>query len=65
MKPILPGAPWLIAHKSMLGTNLGTNRPYKITLNGTDYVLWQNQEGKVFALNNICPNTTRLSKNSW
>lgn len=29
---ILPGAPWLVAHKSMLGVE----RPYKITLNGRD-----------------------------
>ena len=48
---ILPGAPWLIAHKSMLGIN----KPYQFTLNNQDYVMWQNQEGKVFALNNICP----------
>lgn len=34
MSPILPGAPWLIAHKSMLGVT----RPNKITLNGQDYV---------------------------
>ncbi|WP_237396801.1 hypothetical protein [Okeania sp. KiyG1] len=25
MKPILPGAPWLIAHKSMLGVNQPKN----------------------------------------
>ena len=41
MKPILPGAPWLIAHKSMLGSN----QPQKITLNGKDYVIWQNKKG--------------------
>lgn len=61
MKPILPGAPWLIAHKSMLGIN----RPYKITLNGTDYVLWQNQEGKIFALNNICPHMQAPLSQGW
>lgn len=51
METILPGAPWLIAHRSMLGIN----KPQKISLNGQDYVLWQNQQGQVFALNNICP----------
>jgi hypothetical protein len=30
MLPILPGAPWLVAHRFMLGTN----QPYKLTLNG-------------------------------
>ena len=30
MEPILPGAPWLIVHKSMLEVN----KPNKITLNG-------------------------------
>ena len=51
MHPILPGAPWLIAHRSMLGVN----KPYKITLNNRDYVLWQNRKGEVFGLDNICP----------
>lgn len=51
MQQTLLGAPWLIAHRSMLGIN----QPYKITLNGQDYVLWQNEQGKIFALDNICP----------
>ncbi|AFZ28164.1 Rieske (2Fe-2S) domain-containing protein [Cylindrospermum stagnale PCC 7417] len=51
MAAILPGAPWLIGHKSMLGVN----KPNKITLNGQDYVLGQNYKGEVFALDNICP----------
>lgn len=29
---VLSGAPWLIAHRTMLGIN----RPYRVTLNGTD-----------------------------
>ena len=61
MKPILPGAPWLIAHKSMLGVN----KPNKITLNGKDYVLWQNQKGEVFALNNICPHMQAPLSEGW
>jgi hypothetical protein len=40
----LPGAPWLIAHRSMLGVN----KPKKITLNDQDYVLWQNRNLEVF-----------------
>ncbi len=58
---ILPGAPWLIAHKSMLGVE----KPYKITLNGQDYVLWQNKQGEVFALNNICPHMQAPLSDGW
>ncbi|WP_318728948.1 Rieske 2Fe-2S domain-containing protein [Roseofilum sp. Guam] len=61
MQPILPGAPWLIAHKSMLGIN----HPYKVTLNAQDYVLWQNSSGEVFALNNICPHMQAPLSNGW
>lgn len=61
MKPILPGAPWLIAHKSMLGIN----KPYKITLNGQDYVLWQNEKGEVFAIDNVCPHMQAPLSNGW
>ena len=61
MKPILPGAPWLIAHKSMFGIN----KPHKITLNGKDYVIWQNPQGEVFALDNICPHMQAPLSNGW
>jgi len=61
MNLILPGAPWLIAHKSMLGVN----KPNKITLNGQDYVLWQNQQGEVFALDNVCPHMQAPLSNGW
>lgn len=61
MSPILPGAPWLIAHRSMLGIN----QPHKISLNGQDYVLWQNPQGEVFALNNICPHMQAPLSNGW
>ena len=61
MNPILPGTPWLIAHKSMLGIN----RPNKITLNGRDYVLWQNSKGEVFALDNICPHMQAPLNQGW
>ncbi|RMF25408.1 MAG: hypothetical protein D6756_05620, partial [Cyanobacteria bacterium J083] len=58
---ILPGAPWLIAHKSMLGVN----QPYKISLNDQDYVLWQNKQGEVFALSNICPHMQAPLADGW
>jgi nitrite reductase/ring-hydroxylating ferredoxin subunit len=61
MNPILNGAPWLIAHRSMLGIN----RPYKITLNGFDYVLWQNSNGEISALENICPHMQAPLSNGW
>ena len=58
---ILPGAPWLIAHKSMLGIN----KPYKITFNSKDYVLWQNQKGAIFALDNVCPHMQAPLSDGW
>ena len=61
MVPTLPGAPWLVAHRTMLGIN----KPYKITLNGTDYVLWQNSEGKISALENICPHMQAPLSEGW
>lgn len=61
MLPILPGAPWLIAHRSMLGIN----QPYKVTLNGQDYVLWQNDQGEISALNNICPHLQASLASGW
>lgn len=61
MEPILPGAPWLIAHKSMLGVN----KPNKITLNGQDYAIWQNQKGEVFALDNVCPHMQAPLSDGW
>ena len=61
MNPILNGAPWLIAHRSMLGIN----RPYKITLNGFDYVLWQNSNGEISALDNICPHMQAPLSSGW
>lgn len=58
---VLPGAPWLIAHRTMLGVN----QPYKITLNGQDYVLWQNTQGKISALENVCPHMQAPLSNGW
>jgi nitrite reductase/ring-hydroxylating ferredoxin subunit len=59
--PILPGAPWLIAHRSMLGVD----RPHKITLNGQDYVLWQNPQGEIAALENVCPHRQAPLSEGW
>lgn len=61
MTSILPGAPWLIAYRSMLGIN----KPYKLTLNGCDYVLWQNHQGEILALDNICPHMQSPLSNGW
>lgn len=61
MNPILPGAPWLIAHRSMLRVN----KPYKVTLNGQDYVLWQNEAGQISALDNVCPHLQAPLSNGW
>lgn len=61
MPTTLPGAPWLVAHRTMLGIN----KPYRITLNGTDYVLWQSPEGKVSALENVCPHMQAPLSEGW
>lgn len=61
MNPVLPGAPWLVAHRSMLGVN----KPYKITLNARDYVLWQNSKGEIFALNNVCIHMQAPLSDGW
>ncbi len=61
MNPILKGAPWLVAHRSMLGVD----KPYKLTLNGCDYVLWQNRNGEIFALENACPHMQAPLSNGW
>ena len=61
MNTVLPGAPWLIAHRSMLGIN----QPYKLTLNHQDYVLWQTPQGKITALRNVCPHKQAPLSNGW
>ncbi len=48
---MLEGAPWLVAHKSMLEVN----KPKKVSLYGADYVLWQDRSGKINASPNACP----------
>ncbi|MBO3461707.1 Rieske 2Fe-2S domain-containing protein [Aetokthonos hydrillicola Thurmond2011] len=57
----LPGAPWLIAHKSMLSVN----KPKLFTICGEDYVLWKNEKGEISALENICPHLGAKLSNGW
>jgi phenylpropionate dioxygenase-like ring-hydroxylating dioxygenase large terminal subunit len=58
---ILPGAPWLIAHKSMLKVN----KPKLFTIYGQDYVLWKNEKGEISALENICPHMGAKLSDGW
>ncbi|MBD2104021.1 Rieske 2Fe-2S domain-containing protein [Leptolyngbya sp. FACHB-261] len=58
---ILAGAPWLLAHRSMLGIN----KPQKLSLYGIDYVLWQDKTGKVNALPNACPHMGAMLSEGW
>jgi len=58
---MLTGAPWLLAHKSMLEVN----KPKKVSLYGTDYVLWQDRTGIVNALPNACPHMGAMLSEGW
>lgn len=58
---MLPGAPWLLAHKSMLEVN----KPKKVSLYGCDYVLWKDSTGKVSALPNACPHMGAMLSEGW
>jgi len=57
----LAGAPWLIAHRSMLPVN----QPKMFTVSGRAYVLWQNSYGKVSALENTCPHMGADLSKGW
>jgi phenylpropionate dioxygenase-like ring-hydroxylating dioxygenase large terminal subunit len=48
---LLQGAPWLLAHRSMLSPD----QPRQVSLYGQDYVLWQDRNGQITALPNACP----------
>jgi phenylpropionate dioxygenase-like ring-hydroxylating dioxygenase large terminal subunit len=61
MRSILPGAPWLLAHKSMLSKD----RPLKISLQGNDYVLWLDKKGEIQALPNACPHMGAMLSEGW
>ena len=58
---MLKGAPWLLAHKSMLDTN----KPQKISLYGQDYVMWKDKTGQVNALPNVCPHMGAMLSEGW
>jgi nitrite reductase/ring-hydroxylating ferredoxin subunit len=57
----LQGAPWLLAHRSMLKPN----QPQKISLLGQDYVMWQDTQGNVSALPNACPHMGAMLSAGW
>lgn len=61
MGSMLQGAPWLLAHKSMLAIN----QPMKISLYGKDYTLWKDNNGRVQALPNICPHMGAMLSAGW
>lgn len=57
----LQGAPWLLAHRSMLKPD----KPVKVSLFGHDYVLWQDRQGKINALPNACPHMGAMLSEGW
>jgi phenylpropionate dioxygenase-like ring-hydroxylating dioxygenase large terminal subunit len=58
---MLEGAPWLLAHKSMLQVN----KPFKVSLYGVDYVLWKDRNDKIDALPNACPHMGAMLSEGW
>jgi phenylpropionate dioxygenase-like ring-hydroxylating dioxygenase large terminal subunit len=61
MASMLQGAPWLIAHSSMLSTN----QPRKISVYGNDYVMWKDAKGNIHALPNACPHMGAMLSEGW
>ena len=61
MKSMLLGAPWLLAHRSMLTVN----QPRKLSLYGHDYVIWQDAVGNIQALPNACPHMGAMLSEGW
>jgi phenylpropionate dioxygenase-like ring-hydroxylating dioxygenase large terminal subunit len=58
---MLEGAPWLLAHRSMLAVN----QPKKVSLYGSDYVIWKERTGKINALPNACPHMGAMLSAGW
>jgi phenylpropionate dioxygenase-like ring-hydroxylating dioxygenase large terminal subunit len=58
---MLQGAPWLLAHKSMLTVN----KPFKVSIYGNDYVLWKDLQGNINALENACPHMGAMLSAGW
>jgi phenylpropionate dioxygenase-like ring-hydroxylating dioxygenase large terminal subunit len=61
MQSMLAGAPWLLAHRSMLKVN----QPQKMSLYGNDYVIWKDQSKAVHALPNACPHMGAMLSEGW
>lgn len=57
----LQGAPWLLAHRSMLKPN----KPILVSILGDDYVLWQDERGNISALPNACPHMGAMLSEGW
>ncbi|MEO0535933.1 MAG: Rieske 2Fe-2S domain-containing protein [Cyanobacteria bacterium P01_A01_bin.123] len=58
---MLAGAPWLLAHKSMLSVN----QPFKVSLYEQDYVLWKDRNNDIHALPNVCPHMGAMLSEGW
>ena len=58
---MLQGAPWLLAHRSMLAVN----KPFKVSLYGNDYVLWKDAGENINALENTCPHMGAMLSEGW
>jgi len=58
---MLQGAPWLLAHSSMLSIN----QPCKISLYGNDYVMWKDGDLSIQALPNACPHMGAMLSEGW
>lgn len=58
---MLEGAPWLLAHKSMLAVN----QPIKVSVYGKDYVLWKDECDRPHALSNVCPHMGAMLSEGW
>ena len=58
---MLKGAPWLLAHRSMLKPN----QTFKVSLYGNDYVMWLDSAGKISCLPNACPHLGAMLSEGW
>jgi phenylpropionate dioxygenase-like ring-hydroxylating dioxygenase large terminal subunit len=61
MQSMLRGAPWLVAHRSMLQGQ----KPRKVSLYGNDYVMWQGEDNQIHALPNACPHMGAMLSEGW
>ena len=61
LSSMLPGAPWLLAHRSMLPVD----QPCKVSLYGNDYVMWRDRNENITALPNVCPHLGAMLSEGW